>query len=212
MAPRLLVIAKSPVPGRSKTRLCPPCTPEQAAALAEASLRDTLVTVAAAPCSQRVLVLDGETGGWLPGGFDVVPQVGGSLGERLDAAFAGFDGPSLLVGMDTPQLTPALLERSMRSLSRPGVDAVLGAAEDGGYWAIGFAAPVPGAFAGVPMSTPRTSECQRRRLAALGLRVAELPVLRDVDEIADARAVARQRVNGSFARALDGLEAALCAA
>ncbi|MGD9734653.1 MAG: TIGR04282 family arsenosugar biosynthesis glycosyltransferase [Solirubrobacterales bacterium] len=212
MLPRLLVIAKSPAPGRSKTRLCPPCTPEQAATLAEASLRDTLAAVAATDCPQRLLVLDGEAGDWLPGGFEVVPQSGGGLAERLEAAFRRLEGPSLLVGMDTPQLTPALLEHALGTLSRPGVDAVLGAAEDGGYWAIGFASPVPGAFAGVPMSSRLTGARQRRRLAALGLRVAELPVLRDVDEIADARAVARQQPGGAFARALDDLEAALCAA
>ena len=91
-------------------------------------------------------------GGWLPAGFELVPQRGGGLGERLEDAFSRFAGPSLLIGMDTPQVTPALLERALRTLSRPGVDAVLGAAEDGGFWAIGFAAPVPGAFAGVPMA------------------------------------------------------------
>src|SRR6201997_2625355 len=102
----LLVIAKQPLPGRVKTRLAPPCTHEQAAALAEAALAATLHTVLPVPAARRVLVLDGEPGPWLPPGFDVVPQCGGPLDERLAAAFAGADGPALLIGMDTPQITP----------------------------------------------------------------------------------------------------------
>ena len=70
----LLVIAKQPVPGRVKTRLVPPCTYEQAAALAEAALADTLRTAATVPARRRVLVLDGEPGPWLPPGYDIVPQ------------------------------------------------------------------------------------------------------------------------------------------
>ena len=212
MPARVLVIAKAPVPGRSKTRLCPPCTPEQAAVLAEASLRDTLAAVAAADCSQRVLVLAGSPDGWLPPGFEVVPQCGGGLGVRLEHAFSLFEGPSLLIGMDTPQVSPALIEGALRTLARPNVDAVLGAAEDGGYWAIGFNDHAPGAFTGVPMSSPHTGARQRLRLAELGLRVAELPKLRDVDEIVDARAVATQQPDGEFARSLAAIEPELCVA
>lgn len=83
----LLVIAKSPAPGRVKTRLTPPCTPEQAAALAEAALADTLATLGRVPAGRRLLVLDGEAGSWLPPGWQVVPQRGGGLDVRLAAAF-----------------------------------------------------------------------------------------------------------------------------
>lgn len=85
----LLVIAKEPRPGRVKTRLTPPFTPEEAAGLAEASLADTLHAVAATPATRRVLVLDGAPGPWLPPGFDVVAQCAGGLDERLAEAFAG---------------------------------------------------------------------------------------------------------------------------
>jgi glycosyltransferase A (GT-A) superfamily protein (DUF2064 family) len=105
----LLVIAKPPLPGRVKTRLVPPCTPRQAAALAEAALADTLQAALAVPARRRVLVLDGEPGPWLPPGFDIIPQCGGGLDERLAGAFAAAHGPALLIGMDTPQLTPRLL-------------------------------------------------------------------------------------------------------
>ncbi|CAM5579726.1 hypothetical protein SVIOM342S_07620 [Streptomyces violaceorubidus] len=89
----LLVIAKQPRPGRVKTRLTPPFTPAEAAALAEAALADTLGAVAATPARRRVLVLDGDPGPWLPPGFDVVPQGAGGLDARLADAFAGCAGP-----------------------------------------------------------------------------------------------------------------------
>jgi len=205
----LLVIAKAPLPGRSKTRLCPPCTPEQASALAEAALVDTLAAVAATPCGGRTLVLEGPRGDWLPDGFDVVPQRGRGLGERLAAAFSHRDEPTLLIGMDTPQVSPDLLGEALEQLERPGADAVLGLAEDGGYWAIGLRAPQPAAFDGVPMSSPRTGACQRERLCRLGLTVRDLPTLRDVDDIDDARSVAAERPLGGFARALGAMEPAL---
>jgi glycosyltransferase A (GT-A) superfamily protein (DUF2064 family) len=120
-------------------------------------------------------------------------------------------GPALLVGMDTPQLTPGLLAAAASELAAPGVDAVLGPALDGGFWIIGLAAPAPTAFHGVPMSAPRTGAIQRRRLEQLGMRVAELPVLRDVDTMEDAYAVARECPNGLFARELAQLRPPLAA-
>jgi len=198
----LLVIAKAPVPGRAKTRLCPPCSPAQAARLAEAALGDTLDAVAAVPAPRRVLFLDGEPGPWVPPAYEVRPQATGGLGERLDAAFAAVPGPALLVGMDTPQLTPELLSDGARALLDPEVDAVLGRATDGGYWAIGFRSHVAGAFDGVPMSSGATAERQLARLDELGLRVRALPPLRDVDDIEDARSVAAVAPDSRFAAAL----------
>jgi uncharacterized protein len=190
----LLVIAKQPVPGRVKTRLVPPCTYEQAAALAEAALADTLRTVLRVPARRRVLVLDGAPGPWLPPGYDVVPQCGGPLDERLAAAFAGADGPALLIGMDTPQVTAGLL-----AVDWDTADAVFGPAADGGFWALGLRVPDPALLRGVPMSTAATGAVQRARLVAAGLRVTDLPQLRDVDTAADAVAVARQAPRGRFA-------------
>ncbi len=88
----VLVIAKEPVAGRVKTRLCPPFTPAEAAELAAAALADTLEAVLALPARRRVLVLDGRPGPWVPPGFDVVPQSAGGLDERLAAAFGGCTG------------------------------------------------------------------------------------------------------------------------
>jgi hypothetical protein len=133
--------------------------------------------------------------------------VEGDLAARLAAATAAITGPVLVVGMDTPQLTPALLEYACRRLEDVDVDAVLGRADDGGYWTIGFRGRRAGAFANVPMSTPTTAEDQHERLLALGLRVSELPRLRDVDTFADARAVAELVPSSRFARVVAAVEA-----
>jgi uncharacterized protein len=197
----LVVIAKAPVPGRSKTRLTPPCTPEQAAALAEAALRDTLDAVAAASAGRRVIALEGAPGDWLPDGFEVIAQRGRRLDERLAHAFEDVGGSALVIGMDTPQVSAALLDESTRCLS-DGVDAVFGPATDGGFWALGLREPDPRLLLDVPMSLPHTGRAQYERLRAHGLRVATLPALRDVDRFADAHVVAAAAPHGRFAQAL----------
>jgi rSAM/selenodomain-associated transferase 1 len=210
MRPVVAVIAKAPVPGRVKTRLCPPFTPAEAAALAEAALRDTLAAVRAVRGVRRAIVLDGAPGPWLGPGIEVVPQRGGGLGERLAGAFADLGGPALVVGMDTPQLAPAQLSSALAALERH--DAVLGPALDGGYWAIGLAAPEPRAFAGVPMSRSDTCARQRARLRELGLSWEEREPLCDVDDAASAHAVAAAIPGSAFARALGRLSASPAAA
>jgi uncharacterized protein len=199
------VIAKEPIPGRVKTRLTPPLEPEQAAALARAALTDTLAAaVAARGAARRVIALDGEPGPWLPSGFEVIPQRGDGLEERLAAAFEDVGEPAFLVGMDTPQVTPELLEAGLDAVLAG--DAVFGAAFDGGYWGIGLREADARAFDGVPMSQANTGAVQRARLAVLGMRTAILPPLRDVDTIEDARAVAREAPGGRFAVALAEVE------
>lgn len=202
MIPALVVIAKAPVEGRVKTRLCPPCTPAQAAALAGAALADTLAAASAVPVERHVLALDGEAGDWLPPGWEVFAQRGKGLDERLAAAFVDTGQPALLIGMDTPQVTTELLVEGVAHMQQSGVDAVFGAAADGGFWAIGLRRPDPAVFASVPMSSSRTGRAQRARLDELGLAWVELPVLRDVDRMADARAVARLAPDSRFARTL----------
>lgn len=195
--PALLVIAKDPLPGRAKTRLCPPCAPEQAAALATAALTDTLEIVLGTAAGRHVLVLDGDPTRWRGRGFEIVAQRGDGLAERLGNAFADIGGPALLVGMDTPQLSCELLSDGLAALSR--FDAVLGPADDGGYWSVGLQRPHERAFRDVPMSSVTTLARQRERFASLGLTTYEQPWLRDVDTIEDARAVARQAPASRFA-------------
>ncbi len=202
-------MVKEPRPGRVKTRLCPPYTPAEAARLAAAAIDDTLAAVLATPAARRVVVVEGESDGWLPAGLDLLPQRGGGLDERLAAAFedtyAGAALPMLLIGMDTPQVSPALLAAAGAALlSRPG-GAVLGAATDGGWWALGLPRPDSSLLIGVPMSTARTGEAQRERLRAAGLRVTDLPAMTDVDTAADAHRVAAAAPGTRFAAALAAL-------
>ncbi len=204
----IIVMAKEPVAGRVKTRLCPPCTPEEAAALATALLVDTLSAVADTPAAWRTVALEGTAGSWLPPGFGVVAQRGDGLDERLASAFADTGAPAIVIAADTPQVTPALLGLALATLAEPGVDAVLGPTDDHGYWVLGLRRPDPRALVGVPMSSPLTLAAQRNRLGELGLRVAELPGLRDVDSIADARAVAADIPQSHFAVTLTAIEKA----
>lgn len=199
----LAVIAKAPVAGRVKTRLCPPCTPRQAAELAEAALRDTLAAMAEAADLAgrevtRAVVLDGAPGAWIDDEH-VIAQRGAGLDERLAAAFEDLGGgPALIVGMDTPQLTGALLVEALVALERH--DAVLGPATDGGYWGIGLRRADARALVGVPMSVEHTLTAQRARLAELGLDVVDADTLVDVDTIEDAAHVAAVAPGTSFAR------------
>jgi len=197
---QVLVLAKEPVAGRVKTRLCPPLTLADSARVAAAALADTLDAVRRTPVAARVLVVDGEVAA---PGFTSVPQVDGDLDARLGAAFddaAGRDLPALLVGMDTPQLTPELLARACRALLQHS--AVLGPAQDGGWWALGLQQPAGRLLRGVPTSRDDTGALQAARLRAAGLQVHALPVLRDVDTIQDALAVAALAPASRFARAL----------
>ncbi|MCU4184865.1 DUF2064 domain-containing protein [Acidiferrimicrobium sp. IK] len=220
-------MAKEPAPGRVKTRLCPPLTPNEAAAVAEAALADTLDAVAASGADRRVLALDGRPGPWLPEGFEVIPQSGSGFAARLAAAWEHAGGAGVQIGMDTPQVTAGVLDAAMADVDAaaggPGIGrgparsadaeaagrpkALLGPALDGGWWAIGLPHPVPGAFAGVPMSTPRTGWLQARRLEALGWEVATLGALRDIDTAEDLVAVAADLPGSRLASVVAGLSA-----
>ncbi len=206
-AATIVVLAKAPVAGRVKTRLCPPLMPQEAATLAEAALSDTLAAVLATRCARRVLALDGAPGLWLPRGIEVIGQRGERLDERISCAFDDVGGPVLLIGSDTPQVSTTLLVTAARALLSPGVDAVLGHALDGGWWIAGLRRPTPSAFRGVPMSTSTTGARQLDRFRALGLSVVTLPLLRDVDLIDDARAVATEAPGTAFAATFRALQA-----
>ena len=192
----ILVLAKAPVPGRSKTRLAPAFGAFGAAELAAAALQDTLDAVAAAGTGRRVLVLDGELGDSpfevrVPDRFELVPQHVGGHAMRIAAALAACPEPALLIGMDTPQVTAEMLTVQPAE----GVGAWFGPALDGGWWALGLREPARyarAALTGVPMSTSRTGAAQRLRLLQLGLTIRDLPALRDVDEPADVAPVATQ--------------------
>jgi glycosyltransferase A (GT-A) superfamily protein (DUF2064 family) len=169
---------------------------------------------------RRVLVIDGVTDGVVDGvvdrrvtsrgGATVLAQRGVGLGERIANAFADTDngsGRTLLIGMDTPQADPGLLSSCLSTLDC-SLDAVLGRAADGGWWALGLHDPRHARLiAHVPTSTPDTGQLTLAALRCAGLRVGLLPTLRDVDDWSDAVAVAALAPTGRFAAAVAGVAA-----
>jgi hypothetical protein len=201
----VLVLAKSPAPGVSKTRLAPRYGLDGAAALAFAALQDTLDAAGRVPADRHVLVLAGPPQPFRHSGFEIVAQRSGSHAERIIGAFESATGAAVLVGMDTPQFDPAVLTLD---LTAP-VDAWLGPADDGGWWVMGLRHARRDAqrvMSGVPMSTAATGCVQRGRLVTAGLRIADLPALRDVDEPEDAVAVAACAPHTRFAQRLAQIE------
>jgi glycosyltransferase A (GT-A) superfamily protein (DUF2064 family) len=132
----------------------------------------------------------------------VVDQGQGPLADRLATSWSATAGPALQVGMDTPQVSAADLDRAMARLVDGSGQAVLGPAEDGGWWALGLRRPHRAAFRGIPTSRPDTGQRQLARLRRLGLRPALLAVERDVDTWDDALAVAAQAPGSAFAAAV----------
>jgi glycosyltransferase A (GT-A) superfamily protein (DUF2064 family) len=203
LAAQFMVIAKEPVPGLVKTRLTPAYTPAEAAELAAAALADTLAAVVSVAVARRILALAGTPGRSLPPGFDVIAQRGGGLDERLAWALsdarATCPDPLVFIGMDTPQVTPALLAQAVEPLVRGTADATFGLAEDGGFWLLGLREIDPGLVLGVPMSRPDTGALQLERLHLAGLRVCLLPELADVDTAAEAERIAAATPASQFA-------------
>lgn len=213
----VVVLAKAPEAGRVKTRLCPPATPEEAADLAAAALLDSLDAIGGAPA---VVALTGALANAARADelamalcrTAVVPQSGSCLGSRIAAAHIDAarirPGATFQIGMDTPQIDAALLGDGIARLRSPGVDAVLGPAADGGWWALGLREPHCAALvAEVPTSRADTGERTLAALRAAGLRVELLTELTDVDTAADAVLVARQAPDTRFAAAVAALPA-----
>ncbi|PCN49670.1 glycosyltransferase [Curtobacterium sp. 'Ferrero'] len=193
------VVAKECLPGKVKTRLIPALGAEGAARVAAASLADTIATVRALPAARRILFFDGDVVPESAAGFHVLPQPAGGLDERLGALFDAVQGPLLLVGMDTPQVTADDLAPVF---AQPERDSWFGPAEDGGFWSLYMHEPDGALIRGVPMSRDDTGAVQRARLTDAGLEVGDLGTLLDVDEIPDAERVAALAPGSSFAAAL----------
>ncbi len=209
MRASVLVVAKAPEAGRVKTRLGAEIGMERAADVAAAALLDTLAAATAAVGARHCHVsLDGELDRAVRGpelrealaGWSVHPQRGDGFGARLADAHGRIAGPVVQVGMDTPHLTADLLLAAAAGLDEH--DAVLGPAEDGGWWVLALRDPAhAAALRDVPMSTPTTGADTRAALVGAGLDVGTTSTLRDVDELADADAVARLVPGSRFAEA-----------
>ncbi|MGH3718142.1 MAG: TIGR04282 family arsenosugar biosynthesis glycosyltransferase [Pseudonocardiaceae bacterium] len=218
----LLVLAKAPVPGQVKTRLCPPATPAQAARIAAAAFLDTLDAVLAVPDVIPVVALTGDLAHAVDAAAlterlrvaTVLAQRGTTLGRRIAAAYADTAAmvgprPVLQIGMDTPQVDATLLSKCLDLLDADGVDAALGPATDGGWWVLGLRRPEPAELiADVPTSRPDTGARTMAALRASGARVVELPELSDVDTWRDAAAVAADVPDGRFAATVAAVAAA----
>jgi glycosyltransferase A (GT-A) superfamily protein (DUF2064 family) len=200
----LVLIAKETLPGKVKTRLHPPLSLEQAAELAAVSISDTLRGTAHLPTTGRILAFDGDPA-HVPAGaenFFLLPQVDGTLDLRLGAIFDFCQGPTLLIGMDTPQITAADLAPAFEAWP-DDIDAWFGPASDGGFWALGLKNPTGDLLRGIPMSQSDTGRHQLKRLMDAGLRVGMLPELTDVDTIENAFDVAAIAPHSEFARTLE---------
>ena len=187
----LLVVAKRPAAGQTKTRLSPPLSPEQAAALYECFLRDTLDLVRQTPDVQPVIAyLPAAAEAYFAGlapDFECLLQEGPDLGARLDHALTrylalGYERVAIM-NSDGPTLPVACLVTAFDAL-RDGADVALGPADDGGYYLIGLKRPAPRLLRDVAMSTPHVAADTLALAAAAGLTVTILPTWYDVDDSA----------------------------
>jgi rSAM/selenodomain-associated transferase 1 len=187
----LLVVAKQPAPGQTKTRLCPPLTPSQAAELYECFLRDTLDAMRKVPGVEPVI-------GYLPNDaqdyfhqlapdMSLIRQRGSSLGERLDGllkqALTGGSRKAVVMDSDSPTLPVDYLSMAFEQLTE--TDVVLGPTTDGGYYLIGVKQPQPRLLRQVQMSTSHVLADTLALARASRLSVSLLPNWYDVDTIAD---------------------------
>jgi rSAM/selenodomain-associated transferase 1 len=183
----LVVVAKEPVPGQTKTRLSPPLDPEQAVELYRAFLLDTLDLVAQVEGASAIVA-------YTPG-FGLVPQVGENLGQRLDHVSThclgtGYD-QVVVMNSDGPTLPVEHLRQAFDLLDRPGIDVVLGPSDDGGYYLVGLKRSCPALF-DVVMSTPTVLQETLARAREQGLRSACLPSWYDVDTPTDLQRLGKE--------------------
>ena len=199
LKPALAVMARAPAPGKVKTRLCPPLSPEQAAEFYECVLRDVLgdlipsarwdTWVAYAERSRDYFLRLPEQG------MALLPQRGASLGERMHAVFvdlchAGYR-QVVLVGSDVPALQAASVAQACEVLEQERSDVVLGPADDGGYYLIGLARPEQRLFSDVAWSTASVLEQTLAKARQLELRVRMVPGTYDVDVAKDLERLGR---------------------
>jgi len=186
--PVVIVMVKAPVPGTVKTRLVPPLTADSAAALAAAFVQDAVrnarliadVLIAYSPADGNLLLES-----LLPDGLYWTAQRGDDLGKRMGAAMADAAGsgfsPLVVIGTDSPTLSPACIAEAIQTLQSGIADVVFGPTEDGGYYLVGARQPQPGLFGGVAWSTEAALTQTAANAARLNLRCHLLPAWHDVD-------------------------------
>jgi len=206
------VLAKAPEPGKSKTRLCPPLTPRQAAELSAAFLRDITENIAQAarhtpivgyiayaPAGAEAL-FDGHLADGisllLADGSPLMPPnvqgFGRCLLHAILSMLAQGHGSAVVLNSDSPTLPTALLTRTAAALAQDGDRVILGPAEDGGYYLLGMKAAHAHLFSSIAWSTDSVAETTRVRCAEQGLPLVELPPWYDVDDQDALRRVLRE--------------------
>ena len=203
LKPALAVMGRAPVPGRVKTRLCPPLDPEQAAGFYECVMRDVLDELA--PSTRwdtwvSYAELSRDYFQQLPDrGVALLPQRGGSLGERMHAVFVDLCHVGyrqvILVGSDIPTLKAASVRKACDFLQQGRSDIVLGPADDGGYYLIGLGRPEQRLFSGITWSTASVLEQTLARARQLELGVHMVPGTYDIDLASDV-----ERLRGDLKR------------
>ena len=179
---RPIIFARYPVPGRCKTRLIPALGPEGAAGLHRRLVERTLAELASLHPVVAATGADTQAfRDWLGSDVDVVPQSGGDLGARMLAA--GTPGPSVIVGSDIPGIDAAGVASAMTLLA--GHDLVLGPAEDGGFWLIGWRQPDARLFGGVEWGSARALAGVEANARHLGLATAHADTRADLDRPED---------------------------
>jgi hypothetical protein len=203
----IALFAKTPVPGRVKTRLAPPLGPVQAAHVARALLDLTLASIVPAVPARWTLFLDGPPDEALRAaarecGLDIEPQAAGDLGERLAAAFdvlrSRGAARTLAIGADSPTLDPARVREAIESLD--DADVVLGPTEDGGYYLVGVRDARREIFRDIPWSTDAVLATTLDRARESRLTVRILAAWYDVDGPEDLRRLREELAEGNRER------------
>ena len=200
-------MAKAPIAGDVKTRLVPPLTPAEAAALNVCFLRDMAANVATVAATHRAIGLvvytpvgaEAAFDGVLPQGFKLLGQRGESLGDRLCNATDDLlkDGYSAvcLINSDSPTLPSMVLNRAIESLAHDDDRVVLGSTDDGGYYLIGLKQAHRNLFERIAWSTADVLAHTIERAEEIGLPVELLPRWYDVDDAATLNQLCEELFN-----------------
>lgn len=201
----LAVMAKAPRAGRVKTRLSPPLTLEQTAALNVCFLRDTTENLASVAGGAGLISYTpaGDEGlfrGLLPETFALVLQRGDGFGERLLAAaediLAIGYGAVCLIDSDSPTVPAEAFQQAVEALRAEGDRVVLGPSQDGGYYLIGMKRAHAEPFARITWSTGSVLAETVARCAEAGLEAVLLPVWYDVDDGATLEVLRAELLRG----------------
>jgi uncharacterized protein len=196
------IMTKVPRAGVVKTRLQPPLTPEEAAALNICFLRDTARSIGnAGPYVRGVGVFtppgnEKHYAEILPAHFDLLPQREGDFGERLAQAIddlfrIGFES-CCLIDSDSPTVTPEVFRAAVDFLRSNDNPLVLGPSDDGGYYLIGMRKLHRRVFEEIDWSTESVLAQTKERGRELGLGIEILPTFFDVDDRATLRRLCRE--------------------